>query len=71
MTDFDLFDQAMAAFNKNETITCDQKCCHTETIKDNGILICVNCGEEILTNMSGTFYSQSFGKGRILHEFTS
>ena len=31
----------------------------------------VNCGEEILTNMSGTFYSQSFGKGRILHEFTS
>lgn len=47
MTDFDLFDQAMAAFNKNESIKCDQKCCHTETIKDNGILICVNCGEEI------------------------
>ena len=51
---FELFDEALATYeNNNETIkennkkVLENKCCHNEIVTENGIISCLECGEEI------------------------
>jgi transcription initiation factor TFIIIB Brf1 subunit/transcription initiation factor TFIIB len=52
MTDFELFEQALATYEKIQTEESDTEeeektCCHPDIINENGIISCLECGEEI------------------------
>ena len=53
MSEFELFDEALEKFENisiiDEKVTkdCCQKCEHKELINENGIISCLECGEEI------------------------
>ena len=52
MSDFALFEEALAAYEiaqtKPETGTCrDTLCSHSDTVNENGIISCLECGEQI------------------------
>ena len=51
MSDFDLFDQYENLNNETEkehtNVNCLKNCKHAQIIEDNGIKLCLDCGEEI------------------------
>jgi|TARA_B100001094_G_C18163642_1_gene790751 transcription initiation factor TFIIIB Brf1 subunit/transcription initiation factor TFIIB len=52
MSDFALFEQALAEYETTKSPDkkedkCSGKCCHNETITENGIISCLECGEEL------------------------
>ena len=52
MSDFALFEQALAEYETTKSPDkkedkCSGKCCHSETISENGIISCLECGEEL------------------------
>ena len=52
MSDFALFEQALAQYETTKSPEkkqekCSNKCCHNETITENGIISCLECGEEL------------------------
>ena len=54
MSEFELFEQAMCTYEekqlKNQNVkekTCNSSCFHEDIINENGIMSCLNCGEEI------------------------
>jgi transcription initiation factor TFIIIB Brf1 subunit/transcription initiation factor TFIIB len=58
MTDFQLFDQALENYEKdkssdiNSEIHRQDKCSHSDTHIDNGVVHCIICGEQIDRNIS-------------------
>jgi transcription initiation factor TFIIIB Brf1 subunit/transcription initiation factor TFIIB len=68
MTDFNLFEQALNQYQKNNPNIKQlgknkQKCTHTKTVNDNNIVLCTDCGEEISKNIlhekEWRYYGQS------------
>ena len=51
-TEFELFEQALATYEQTQNINqekqeCSGICYHNNIINENGIISCVECGEEI------------------------
>lgn len=82
MTDFALFDQALSEYYKNVNIvnnvnineniaeTKEQSdCSHSNIVNDNGIVSCINCGEELRKNVlhekEWRYYGQSDTKRNV------
>jgi transcription initiation factor TFIIIB Brf1 subunit/transcription initiation factor TFIIB len=56
MTDFELFEQALATYEQNKIdnleYECKIKCSHNDIINENGILNCLECGEDLRHNIT-------------------
>jgi transcription initiation factor TFIIIB Brf1 subunit/transcription initiation factor TFIIB len=75
MSDFTLFEQALAQYETIKPETNDElkttednteKCCHSDSIEENGVISCVECGEilqqNILHEKEWRFYGHSDSK---------
>lgn len=70
MSDFELFEQAIAIYETKKSPildNCEENICqHFETITENGVISCQECGEEIhhkiMHEKEWTYYSSSSGK---------
>lgn len=80
MSDFALFEQALAQFESTQFFDDDEEydedniCDHTDLVNENGVTNCLDCGEQIHKNITHEkewrFYGSSDNKElQILTEF--
>ena len=62
MTEFQLFNEILDPFENKQSESISKKICnHTNTIDEKDMILCVDCGEEILKNMNYDKESRYYG----------
>lgn len=66
MSDFSLFEQAFEDYEKEGFLNKENICQHTDTVNEGGIIVCLECGEQlrktIMHEKEWRFYGASDGK---------